>query len=215
MNMKVSIQKVEGYAAEQDTEIIVNSANGYLLLGTSGAGKIRELSDKLCLIEKIKYKLALNRLGDDIKQWYDQTYKSNGWSPTYAQLSCLRLLSSDGYKLGDAVVQSKWSKKDPRKIIHAISVSYDVKTNQRILTTKKLLEEAITKTFDLAETLCANSIAIPVMVARKKYGLNPKESYDILNKTIKKYKFNNIKLIKICFDNDETKDYLRTKLSKR
>ncbi|MCX5992504.1 MAG: hypothetical protein NTZ04_09350 [Chloroflexi bacterium] len=83
-----------GYAIAKDVDTVINSANGFLLLGTAGAGKIREVSRRLNAAEKLEYDALIASLPKSTGRWYRHVYRTNKWHRTYAQLSCLRILSN-------------------------------------------------------------------------------------------------------------------------
>ena len=52
----------KGFAIDKDVDIVINSANGFLLLGKSGAGQIRKKSKELDFIDKLRYRYLLTEL---------------------------------------------------------------------------------------------------------------------------------------------------------
>ncbi len=55
--VKIQIKNIEGFAIDQQVDVVVNSANGYLLLGSGSAGRIREVTPNFSLTE-----ISLNRV---------------------------------------------------------------------------------------------------------------------------------------------------------
>jgi len=209
----MNIVKKKGYAIEQDVDIVVNSANGFLLFGSSGAGEIRNKSQRLNFLEKIKYNLLLDKLHPNIKKWYKSTYSKHNWKPSYAQLKALEILiekEKQEFRRGTAVIQENWSKKDKRILIHTIAMSYDIthKKTKRKKATSYLIEKAIKKTLQLAEERKIRSIAIPVLATRPKYGIGAEKSKKILLNILKEHKGKHLKKVIVCFDNNTSKRYL-------
>jgi|FLOH01.1.fsa_nt_gi O-acetyl-ADP-ribose deacetylase (regulator of RNase III) len=195
-----------GFAIEKDVEVVINSANNNLLLGTSGAGKIRELSSKLSFVETFNYWIMLKYLPRNMKKWYRESYKKHGWEVRKAQVSCLTLLlknKGESYAIGSAILDVHTFKN--KKIIHAVAMGYDTEKDKdrRIKATKNSLEESLENSLALAQVIKAKTIAVPIMCSRPDYGLNPKESLAITNKVLKKFDKAFDKVI-VCLDNDLT-----------
>ncbi|MFH1637311.1 MAG: hypothetical protein ABIB71_02700 [Candidatus Woesearchaeota archaeon] len=209
----MKIIPVAGFAIDQDVEVAINSANGFLLLGTSGAGRIRELSNKLNENEIREYNELLDEIRPEIKNWYNRVYSKHSWQKTYAQLVCLRLLCSkkgtrmNEYRRGTAILQKEWKKGNKKKIIHAIAMSYDLLKNKskRKKSSKYLLKKALISAFEIAKKNKIETISVPIMVARENYGLNPKNSEHIILNILNKYDFQKVFL---CYDSKTTRDYL-------
>ncbi|MBN1385956.1 hypothetical protein JW968_03185 [Candidatus Woesearchaeota archaeon] len=205
--MRILHQK--GYAINKKADAIVNSANGLMLLGTSGAGKIREKSEKLKTPEKAAYNLLLRKLPKEIRHYYTMMYDKHNWEPRYAQMSSMRLLLKNGgpFRRGTAILDKGWSKHDRRKLIHAIALTYDPATGKRKRASEATIRKAATEAIKIALSEKAKSIAIPVMDARKKYGVTPSRSLKATLSGLKKFGNEKIKVI-ICFDNPRTAAYL-------
>lgn len=88
----MNIEYETGYPIDKDVGTVINSANGFLLLGSGGAGRIRHKSDRLSSSEKLEYQELLDALPKRIKRWYIHVYRKNQWHRTFAQLSCLTIL---------------------------------------------------------------------------------------------------------------------------
>ncbi|MFC1741218.1 macro domain-containing protein [Nanoarchaeota archaeon] len=212
--MKIKIVYETGYAINKKVHVVVNSANGFLLLGTSGAGAIREKSQRLTQKEKAEYSRILSKLPARIRNDYVRVFKDQSWVPTYAQLGCLKLLlvkKGNEFKRGDAVLQESWSRKDDRKIVHAVSMSYKLglHSSRRVPGTEANIRKAVERSLKIADSLGAQSVAMPVMAARPSYGMTPARSFRAISDTIKKYDSKNIQKVVVCFDNKITKGYLR------
>ncbi|NQU79313.1 hypothetical protein HQ545_06120 [Candidatus Woesearchaeota archaeon] len=203
-----------GFAVNKRVDVVINSANGLLLLGTSGAGAIRDKSQPLTLKEKNEYLSILKSLPKSVCNDYQRVYKEHNWTSTYAQLGCLRLLKNKKghqFRRGQAVLQNTWSKKDLRPIIHAIGMSYSLsKVNAtRLPASVSTIRSAVTKALNIASSLEAKSIAIPVMCVRKTYGITPETSLKTIVSTIKKFRNSSINKVIICFDNSTSREYLK------
>ena len=189
-----------GYAIDKNVDIVINSSNGFLLLGKGGSGQIRKNSEKLDFIDELRFHDLLFKLSDKICRWYERAYNNHGWDLTKAQLSCIKLLVKNGeFKPGSAVLDGN--------IIHIIAMSYNIngKKKKIIPATVDSVTDSLREAFKIAKEQKSKSIAIPVLCSRETYGLNTKESLDIINSVLKDFKFE--KVI-ICYDNDVTKKYL-------
>lgn len=206
--MKIEYQT--GYAVDKPVDFVVNSANGFLLLGKSGAGRIRESSEKLELSDFLKYRVLLILLPKYIRKWFLRVYKKHNWELSKAQLDCVSLLLNNKkkpFELGDTALGSY--KINNKRIIHAVGMSYNIfgKT-ERIPATEETVRKCIGGVLENALKLKMKSIAIPVMCARKSYGLPPRKSLEVIESVLEGYSNSSIKKVIICFDNDETEKYL-------
>ncbi len=211
--LKLDVTYRRGFAVSKSVSVVVNSANGFLLLGTSGAGAIRERSQPLTPAERHEYKRLLNRLPRDVKNDYIRVYRERGWRPTYAQLGCLRLLVAkpgNRFRRGDAVLQKEWSRSDARPLIHAVGMSYRLRMHDssRLPATDASIRNSVRKSLAIADRLGARSIALPVMCARPTYGLGPETSFRIIRKTIDSFRGSSLRRAVLCFDNKVTSDFL-------
>jgi len=75
-----------GYAIDQNTEAVINSANGLLIHDSSGAGRIRELSSSIN-IKLIEEKLKL--LNPEVKNYLMYISKKHNWNMKFANISLL------------------------------------------------------------------------------------------------------------------------------
>lgn len=203
----------KGFAIGKRADTIINSANGFLLLGTSGAGRIRQSSPELDYERGKEYARLLNTLPPRIRNDYIRVYAEHGWTPTYAQLSCLRILAKhkhSRFRRGEAVLDRGWSETDRRNIIHAVCMSYKLSITHanRLPATKDTIKRAMTKAFSIAASLGSKSVAVPVCCARKSYGVTPAQSLATIRSVIKSFNGSSIEKVIVCFDNDATKKYL-------
>lgn len=211
----IKIEYAAGFAIDKKVDTVVNSANGFLLLGTSGAGRIREISPKMNAKEKREYARLLNKLPRRIKNDYLRVYEEHGWTPTYAQLSCLRILTKHKYnkfRRGDAVLDKCWSKKDSRNLIHAVCMSYklSITHSHRLPATPMTIKQAIRKAMNIAAKLKSKSVALPVCCARKSYGVSPRTSLKTILSVVKEFNGSSIEKVIICFDNKATRALLKS-----
>jgi len=105
-----------------------------------------------------------------------------------------------------------WDKKSPKDIIHAIGMSYKLTTNKssRKKSTKYLVKKALRKAFEIILDGDYKSVSIPVMCSRKKYGIKPEESLNIILEILKKLPDASMEEAIICFDSPRTQKLLET-----
>ncbi len=134
----------EGFVIDKNVEAIINSANNGLLLGRSGAGRIRDitgvLQDPSPEMDEFKQICDdIGPLGRFCWRWLEsdaKRYAEEGnpipVGPTYVQLECLRKIrdnNGEPLKIGDAVITSSGDfAKDPSKpkyIIHVVGMGYE------------------------------------------------------------------------------------------
>jgi O-acetyl-ADP-ribose deacetylase (regulator of RNase III) len=210
----VKIEYVAGYAIDQDADFIVNSANNSLILATSGAGRIREISPQLNLLEWLLYQTYLFRISPTDRKRFRRLYRKHNWLLTRAQLSSLKILGScpeHRAEQGNVFLDHDWSRSDQRTIVHVVTTFYKsttVSKSERILPTAELIENCLEKSLDLAEKHGAQVVALPIMCARNGYGLDPETSFQITEKVLKRRTSSSIEKIIVCFDNEETQEYL-------
>jgi|GEM_PF-2204267 len=215
-NYKIDLR--EGYAIdiarEDSIDAIVNSANNGLLLGTSGAGRIREVTKRVENEEELKefYRLCdeLGNIGKGCLRWMENFGDSE---PSYVQLECLRILKKIGGRaeIGNAYLTPSGLEK-PKYIIHAVGMGYEWKPDtkgERIKATHESIRSALERTFDLANELEeVESLALPLMCVRPKYGIPVEDCYQITIEVIEE-KHGKLDRIVICADNDFSKEFLR------
>jgi O-acetyl-ADP-ribose deacetylase (regulator of RNase III) len=193
-----------GYAIDKDVDTVVNSANGFLLLGTGGAGRIREVSRRLNPAEKVEYDALLGALPKDTGRWYTRVYQKNKWHRTYAQLSCLRILlnkKDNEFRRGSAVLDTGWTATDKRKQIHAVAMSYRLTAegSVRKKATKDTIKEALRESLKIAESIESRSVALPLFCARPSYGVTPKESLAAILEVLREFEASSIEKVIVCF----------------
>ncbi|MFH1669459.1 MAG: macro domain-containing protein [Candidatus Woesearchaeota archaeon] len=208
--MKVIYQT--GYAIDKDVDAVVNSANGFLMLGTSGAGRIRELSKPLNTAEKKEYSMIFKRLPKKVQNFYSHLYGKYGWKLTRDQLSCVKTMvqrKGHAVKRGTAVLDR--NRVGKKNIIHAVAMSYHLYADSwtRTRATTQTIKNAVRSAMKIADLMGAKSVAIPVMAARKTYGVTPDQSLHALLSVLREFEDSSIKKVMICFDNERTEEYLK------
>ena len=210
-----------GFAIEKEVEVVINSANNLLMLGSSGAGRIRDLSKEINEDELKEYLTYFSKLPKEIQNFYLQQYKKHHWKLKFAQLSSVKKLYENEFpfKIGDAVLDTEWCKQDKKLknkiIIHAITMGYSTSQPiERLFGTKESIIKSYIKALELALNLEKTKIAIPIPVARKGYGIGCKSSYLAVKKVLSLFKDEDIE-VTLCFDNSETKEFLKKELIPR
>lgn len=199
------IEYETGYPIDKDVDTVINSANGFLLLGSGGAGRIRDKSDRLSSSEKLAYQELLDALPKRIKRWYIHVYHKNQWHRTYAQLSCLMILlkkKNNEYKRGTAVLNTNWSRTSEKKLIHAVAMSYRLTESgsKRKKATSDTIINALRAALEIAESIDSKSIALPLFCSRPSYGVKPEESLSAIIKVLKGFECSSIQKIIICIN---------------
>lgn len=206
--MKVKLEK--GYAIEKDVEVVINSANCLLMLGSSGAGKIRNVSENLSKEDIVEYEYLFKQLPVEIQKFILHEYEEKDWDLKYAQLSSVKLLLKNEFPfaLGDAVLDKEWSKNNHKKIIHAITMGYSTSwPPQRIWGSIESIKNSFTKALEICKNIKAKTIAIPIPVSRKGYGIGANESYKVVREVLNDFQKENFE-ITLCFDNKDTEELL-------
>lgn len=198
---------VKGFAIDTKAKYIINSANGLLVPNTGGAGRIREKSAGLTIKEEIELNQLLEKAPKKIRTIYLRKQKRQGWKPNYHALACLRLIKKNKYapfKIGTAIVDKKWNKGTKKIVIHAITISYTIKSNQiqRIKANSNQVEKAITEALTVVPK--DETVALPIPVARNGFGLTPKKSIAAVLRALTKEPRKAI----ICADNTDTQNYV-------
>lgn len=204
-----------GFAIDKNVEAVVNSANGYLLLGGSGSGRIREVSGRFGIFEFFIFYYYLFRLPKNVRSWILTVYKKNKWYFTIGQLDCIRLLiknNSKAYLQGEAVaghltIQNKI-------IIHAIGIGIvldDMGNQERSHATAEILQKAVHAALAIAKTRQVKSVSMPVMCVRDGYGLDVVESFSVIKEELQFFK-NDFDVVIICFDNPKSEEYLNNNM---
>jgi O-acetyl-ADP-ribose deacetylase (regulator of RNase III) len=146
----IEIYHNEGYCIDQNVEGIINSANNGLLLGRSGAGRIKDITGLIKQFDddgEVNPELnefnelcqELGRIGRFCNAWLDYDKKKYSEEenpvvvgPTYVQLECLRKLKENNgepIEIGEAVITTSGdfvrSLSKPHYIIHAVGMGYN------------------------------------------------------------------------------------------
>lgn len=208
------IEYETGYTIDKNVDTVINSANGFLLLGTGGAGRIRTISDRLSSAEKLEYQALLNTLPKRIRRWYRHVYQKNKWHRTYAQLSCLRILSNKRnkeYRRGTAVLDTSWSRIGDKRLIHAIAMSYRLTESgaKRKKATKDTIRKALREALVIAESAGSQRIALPLFCSRPSYGVTPEASLSSIIAVLEDFQDSSIQKVVICINSKSTMNHLR------
>lgn len=204
---KQHMKLFHGFAIDTRAQYVINSANGLLVPNTGGAGRIREKSKALTQKENEELQKILAKAPKEMREIYLRKQKRHGWQPNYHVLACLKVMQKNKFKpfkIGTALKDKNWNKNSKRTIIHAITISYALKNNQttRIKANKKQVEQAIANALQLVPK--SATVALPIPVARKGFGITPKQSIQAITNALKKHPRNAI----ICADNKDTQDYV-------
>lgn len=204
--MTLEIEYIIGKVVEQKADVYINSANGYLLHRTGTARDFRKLSRGLNDKEKKEYDSLLGKLPEYVKDAYNKFFRKDESELTYFQLSSLRrLLKSPGeFKIGSAVLHNNAYDKSFGDVIHVVSMTYDLRKKRRIKVKKSSLKRCLEKAFLIALKKNYKVVALPLLGARKGYGLNPRKSFEVIMKVLKKFENTRINKVILCFDNEQT-----------
>jgi O-acetyl-ADP-ribose deacetylase (regulator of RNase III) len=193
----MNIEYQSGYPIDEDVDMVINYANGFLLLGSDGSGRIRDKSDRVSPSEKLAYQELLDALPDHIKRWYIHVYHKNQWYRTYARLSCLTILMkkrNNIYRRGTAVLDANCSRTNKKRLIHAIVMFY--RFTESGSKRKKAISDTIIKTLRAAlkivKSIDSKSVALPLMCSRPSYGVKPEDSLFTIIKVLKEFEFSSI-----------------------
>jgi O-acetyl-ADP-ribose deacetylase (regulator of RNase III) len=210
MYMKVSFEK--GYAIEKPVQAVINSANWWLCHDSSGAGAIRKATRDLTKNETEVITRLYSQLSAEGKVVFEDKKTKGNWDFNYASLASLYLLKANKfqhYKLGDVICDEESF--DDKKIFHIITVGHTIHKNKvvRVLASRHEILYGFVQMLKMIQRKGITSIALPVPVARKAYGLTPEESFEILTHALETISDTDIS-VTICFDNDETASILPT-----
>jgi len=203
-----------GYAITKDVEVVINSANGLLFADSTGAGAIREVSEDLTKLERLEFDQLFNAAPVEIQEFFEQKRKKHGWQYKHENLSCLKLLAYNKYKsfnVGTAIFDPLWSEKFNKKVIHAITLTYNPKTGERLVGTPQQITKAIMEAIEVALDFNKKSISVPVPCARPEYGIGPAGSFNIITNALKKFTNEDLNVV-LCFDNPQTEEFLNKTL---
>jgi len=181
----ISIEVKPGNIAHQNVDLLVNSSNTYLLLGSGTAEQIREAGGYLRSDDN-EYRSLVNQADTNLRTVLDYIHSKRP-IPSKVQKECLEYIiknnNSKELDLGDAVLTSSGDLKDKGGagyIAHAVGMTYDWKAQPNppiIPATFKSVRDSLAKSFELATELECKGLAMPVMCTRKG-GLTIEESSD-------------------------------------
>jgi O-acetyl-ADP-ribose deacetylase (regulator of RNase III) len=185
---KISIEVKTGNITEQDVNLLVNSSNTYLLLGSGTAEQIRDAGGYLPADDKVsnlEYWNLVNRADSTFRKVLDYIHSKRP-IPSKIQKECLEIMingnNSKELKLGNAVLTTSGDlakvQNKARYIAHAIGMTYDwkVQPNPPILpATFEAVRDSLENSFEIASEIKCESLAMPVMCTRKG-GLTKEES---------------------------------------
>jgi O-acetyl-ADP-ribose deacetylase (regulator of RNase III) len=211
----MQIIKEKGFAADKEVDIVINSANGYLIPDSSGAGRIRELSDELTHEEKAEFDYYFSELPQKIKELYLEKQKNGGWESKKANLSCLRLLLQNQKSFHPGQALCDFDSLD-KPVIHAITMTYDPETGDRIKGTVLSVMVAMESAIKMAIEKGATSVSLPIPCARAGYGISPKDSLTAVMSALRGFEDYDIDhstpfVVILCFDNENTAKLLNEK----
>jgi len=196
---RISIEVKIGNITDQNVDLLVNSSNSYLLLGSGTSEQIREAGGYLSGNDK-KYWDLINRADENLKTVLDYIHNIRP-IPSIVQKECLEYVikknKSKELKLGDTVLTSSGNlskvTNKAKYIAHAVGMTYDwkVQPNPPIIpATFESVRNSLIKSFSIASELKCKSLAMPVMCTRKG-GLTKEESSEATIQAIEKLKDRN------------------------
>jgi len=201
-----------GYAVTKDVEVVINSANGLLFADSTGAGAIRDASEDLSETERFDFDQLFSKAPPELQNFFEKKREKHGWYYHHENLSCLKLLAHNNYEtheIGTAIFDPLWTLQKTKKVIHAITLTYNPKTEERIVGTPEQIISAITQAIEIALDFGKKTIALPVPCARPAYGLGPEKSFEIVKKALAGFADEDL-TITLCFDNEHTAEFLKT-----
>jgi O-acetyl-ADP-ribose deacetylase (regulator of RNase III) len=168
-----------GNITDQRADAIVNSANTFLLMGSGTAGQIRDAGGNIAQGsgEYEAYFALVAESRGILKEVLKHVHRQRP-QPSIIQGECLRLVISSNASaeipIGCAVATSSgnlYSNEGTAKhIIHAIAMSYDWKVQPNppiIAATDDSVRMSLTNSFEVANEIGCDSVAVPVMCTRK------------------------------------------------
>jgi len=183
--IKISIE--EGNITNQNVDLLVNSSNSYLLLGSGTAEQIRKAGGYYSPDdERFKeYWNLVNEASPALRKVLDYIHGKRP-RPSIIQRECLehiiRKNNSKELNLGDAILTSSGNLAKLSNcadyVVHAIGMTYKWKVQPSpplVPATFKSVKNSLIKSFDIANEMNCESIAMPVMCTRKG-GLTKEES---------------------------------------
>jgi O-acetyl-ADP-ribose deacetylase (regulator of RNase III) len=180
----LSIEVKTGDITEQYVDLLVNSSNTFLTLGSGTAKQIREAGGYLSPDDK-EYWNLVEKADSTFRKVLDYVHSQRS-VPSIVQKECLEYIikknNTKELSLGDSILTSTGNlSKVPNKakyVAHAIGMTYDwkVQPNPPIIpATFESVRDSLTKSFDIANELKCKSLALPPMCTRKG-GLTKEES---------------------------------------
>jgi len=204
---RVSIEVKIGSITNQNVDLLVNSSNSYLLLGSGTAKQIREAGGYLSANEKglKEYWDLVNKADPTFRKVLDYIHSKRP-TPSIIQKECLEYIvkkNSKELNLGDSVLTSSGNlSKIPNRakyITHAVGMTYGwkVQPNPPIIPANfESVKDSLIKSFDIATKLNCESLAMPVMCTRKG-GLTREESSEATIQAIENLREENNSINKI------------------
>ena len=204
----------EGFAINKDVDAVINSANNYIIFGSGGAGEIRESSQRLGFLGKIKFYFYLFQLSPNIWRWILNGYEEYKWNYTEVSLSNIKKLLKNKSKPFDngSAVLSDLKVKD-KYIINAIGNVFEInnKSEETVIgSSKEWIEGSVFNSLCIARDLGCKSVAVPIMCARNNVGLDINVSYSAIMSSVRKFE-NDFEKIIICFDSNSYVSFLNNK----
>jgi O-acetyl-ADP-ribose deacetylase (regulator of RNase III) len=191
---KISIEIKTGNITNQSVDLMVNSSNTYLLLGSGTAEQIREAGGYISSNDK-EYWDLVNEAEPTLRKVLDYIHSKRP-VPSIIQKECLEYVirknNSKELRIGDSVLTTSGNlAKVPNKaryVAHAVGMTYDwkVQPNPPIIpATFESVRDSLIKSFDIADKLNCQSLAMPVMCTRKG-GLTKEESSEATLQALKR-----------------------------
>jgi O-acetyl-ADP-ribose deacetylase (regulator of RNase III) len=173
---KISVEVKTGDITYQDVDLLVNSSNSYLLLGSGTSEQIRKAGGNLPDNDKGYWSLV-NQADESLKTVLDYIHSIRP-IPSIVQKECLEHIieknNSKELELGDAILTSSGNLSKAlnkaKYIAHAVGMTYNwkVQPNPPIIpATFESVRDSLIKSFDIATELKCVSLAMPVMCTRK------------------------------------------------
>jgi len=206
--VKISIES--GNITNQNVDLLINSSNTYLILGSGTAEQIRESGGYLTADDN-EYWSLVNRADSTFKKVLDYIHSKRP-IPSIVQKECLRYVIRNNSKelnLGDVVLTSSGNlakiQNKAKCIAHAVGMTYDwkVQPNPQIVpATFESVRDSLVNSFDMADKLNCKSIAMPVMCTRKG-GLTKEESSEATLDALERLRNTKVKNVVVVLYSDE------------
>jgi len=208
---KISIEIKTGNITNKNVDLLVNSSNTYLTLGSGTAEQIREAGGYLPIDDK-EYWNLVNESNPYLRKVLDYIHSKRS-TPSIVQKECLEYIikknDSKELRLGDAILTTSGNlSSTPEKakyVAHAIGMTYDWKVQPNppsIPATFESVRDSLIKSFELATKLNCKSLAVPIMCTRKG-GLTKEQSSEATLKAIEKLNGTSINRIVISLYSEE------------